>query len=187
MQLRIVYKEKSHILRCNHFSPLYLCISPIPKPPYPILKKKGDLVFITHNLLRHLQQPLSLQILHNLHDALLHTLLITPNVNLRGFRRLVWRTHARKLWNLALARLLVQALGVTRFSDFKRDVDVDFDESEGRLGSVRGGGVQGASLLAIGLVRGNEGCNGDCGGVGEELCYLLYCVSFLLPSIQSFL
>jgi hypothetical protein len=82
-------------------------------------------------LLRHTQQPLTLQILHNLLNAILHALQITPNVNLRLLRRLIRRADARKLWNLALPRLLIPALRVARLCNLERDVDKDLDESEG--------------------------------------------------------
>jgi hypothetical protein len=87
-----------------------------------------------------LQQPLLLQILHNLPHTILHTLEITPNSNLGILRRLVRRTNARELWNLALPRLLVQALRIARLGNFERDVDEDLDEGEGLVGA-RGYGV----------------------------------------------
>jgi hypothetical protein len=86
------------------------------------------------------QQTLLLQILHNLPHTILNTLKITPDSNLRILRRLVRRTNARELWDLALPRLLVQALGIARLSDFERDVNEDLDEGEGLVGA-RGHGV----------------------------------------------
>ena len=122
-------------------------------------------------LLLQLQQSLTLQVLHNLPHAVLHTLLVTPDVDLGVLRRLIRRADAGELWDLALPRLLVQALGVARLGDFKREVDEDLDEGE--WGVFAGGhGVEVARLLAVGFVGGDEGGDGDCRGVGEELCDL---------------
>jgi len=71
-------------------------------------------------LLLQLQQPLRLKVLHNLLYALLDTLLVTPNVNLRVLRRLIWCADACELRNYAFPRLLVQALGVARLGNLKR-------------------------------------------------------------------
>jgi hypothetical protein len=124
-----------------------------------------------HTLLLLLQQPLALQILRNFPHTILNTLQITADMNLGLLRRLIRRTDARKLWDLALPRLLVQALWIARLCYLEREVDEDFDESEGRVGA-RGYGVQVARGLAVGFVRRDEGCYGDCGAVGEELCDL---------------
>jgi hypothetical protein len=79
---------------------------------------------------RYTQQPLALQVLHNLLDAILYALQVTPDVNLRLLRRLIWRTNTRELWNLALPRLLIQTLWIARLRDLERNVDEDLDESE---------------------------------------------------------
>ena len=118
------------------------------------------------NLLQ-LQQSLTLQVLSNLLDALLHTLQVAPDVNLRLLRCLIRRTDASELWNLALARLLVQALGVARLRDFKRDINEDLNERKRLVGAGRHS-VQIASCRAVGFVRGDEGCDCDCGAVGKE-------------------
>ena len=60
--------------------------------------------------------------------------------NLRILRRLVRRADARELGDLALARLLVQALGVALLGLLDGDVDEDFDELERLLVWVRGAG-----------------------------------------------
>jgi hypothetical protein len=83
------------------------------------------------SLLLLLQKPLTLQVFHNLHNTILHTLLIAPNMDLRLLGRLIRRTNPRKLLDGALPRLFIQALGVARLSYFERQVDEDFDEGEG--------------------------------------------------------
>lgn len=120
--------------------------------------------------LLQLQQPLPLQILYNLPNCILHTRLIALNLNLRVLWRFVRRTDTRELWDLALARLLVQALWVARLGDFEREVDEDLDEGQRGVVRVRGRrGVQLAGGLAVGFVGGDEGGDGDGGAVGEEL------------------
>jgi len=82
-------------------------------------------------------------------------------------RRLIRRTNARELRNLALARLLVQALWIARLCDLERYVDKDLDEGE-RLVGARGDGVQVAGCGAVRFVGGDEGGDCDCARVGEE-------------------
>lgn len=122
----------------------------------------------TAPLLLLLQQALSLQILDNLPHTILHTLQITANMNLGILRRLIRRTDAREFRNLALPRLLVQTLGITRLGNLKREIDKDLDEGKG-LVVARRHGVQVARLLAVFFVRRDEGCDCDGGRVGEEL------------------
>jgi hypothetical protein len=93
-------------------------------------------------------------------------------MDLRLLRRLIRRTNPRKLLDRALPRLLIQTLWVAGFRYFEGKVDKDFDKGEGLVGTG-GDGVQVARGLAVGFVRGDEGCYGNCGGVGEELCDLL--------------
>ena len=72
-------------------------------------------------------------------------------MDLGVLRRLIRRADAGEFRDLALSCLLVQALGVARLGDFKREVDEDLDESE--WGVFAGGyGVEVACLLAVGLV-----------------------------------
>lgn len=70
---------------------------------------------------------------------------------LRLLRCLIRRTDARELWNLSLARLLVQALGIARLCDFQRDVDEDLNEGEW-LVVASCYGVQVAGGGAVGFV-----------------------------------
>jgi hypothetical protein len=67
-------------------------------------------------------------------------------VNLGVLRCLIRGADTRKLGDLALPRLLVQTLGVTRLSNLE----------------------QIAGCLAVGLVWRDERGNGNCGRVGEE-------------------
>jgi hypothetical protein len=92
--------------------------------------------------------------------------------DLRAEGRLVRRRDARELLDLARPRLLVQALGVALLRYFERDVDVDFDERQRLVALLGALGVQLACRLAVGAVGRDEGGDGYCGGVGEELGYL---------------
>jgi hypothetical protein len=122
---------------------------------------------LRNHLLLQAQQPLALQVLHDLPYTVFYTLQVTPDVNLRVLRGLVWRTDARELWDLALSRLLVQTLGVARLGYFEGNVDKDLDKRE-RLVVAGGYGVEVTGCCAVGFVGGDEGCDGDGGGVGEE-------------------
>lgn len=133
------------------------------------------LIYVNPNQLPHLllklQQPPLLQILRDLLNRLFHALLITADINLRVLRGLIRAANTRELWNLTRARKLVQALGIAGLSDLERQVDKDLDELEGRVVALDFG-VQGARGRAVGGEGGDEGCDCDCGGVGEELCDL---------------
>lgn len=89
-------------------------------------------------------------------------------MDLRILWRLVRGTDPRELLDLACSCLLVQTLGVALLGLFNGDVDEDFDEGERGVG-VLGVGVEFAGELAVGFVGGDEGGQGDCGGVREEL------------------
>ena len=75
---------------------------------------------------------------------------------------------ARELLDLTRSCLLVQALGISLLGLLYGDVNEDFDEWERAVG-VGGVGVELSRELAVGLVWGDEGCEGEGGGVGEEL------------------
>ena len=130
------------------------------------------LIYVCPHQLPHLllqrQQPPFLQILRNLPNRLLNTLLITPDVNLRVLRRLIRAADTRELRDLARTRKLVQALGIAGLCDLERQVDEDLDELERRVVALDFG-VQGARGCAVGSEGRDEGCDCDCGGVGEEL------------------
>lgn len=123
-------------------------------------------------LLRDLQQPPLLKILRNLGNRVLYTLLITPDVDLRVLRRLVRAADTSELGDLARAGKLVQTLGVTRLGDLERQVDEDLDELERRVVALDFS-VQRACGGAVCGEGRDEGGDGDCGGVGEELCDLV--------------
>lgn len=119
-------------------------------------------------LLGNLQQPPLLQVLRDLGHGILNTLLIAPDVDLRVLRSLVWAADAGELWDLARARELVETFGVTGLGDLERQVDEDLDELERRVVALDFG-VQGACSCAVSGEGRDEGCDGDGGGVGEEL------------------
>ena len=82
--------------------------------------RASDLELIIPNLLLLVQQSPALQIIYNLLDAVLDALLVASDMDLGILGRLVRRTDARKLWDLALSCLLVQALGIARLGYFER-------------------------------------------------------------------
>lgn len=123
---------------------------------------------ITLDILLDLQQSLSLQVINNLLHTLLHTLQIAPDMDLRALGRLIRRTNACEVLDHTLPRLLIQTLGVARLGDLERQVDVHLDESERLLVGRCGGGVESAGGRAVSDVWGDEGSEGDGGGVSEE-------------------
>lgn len=84
---------------------------------------------------------------------------------------LVGGADAGEVLDLTGAGLLVEALRVALLGLLDGDVDEDLDEGEGRVGVV-GLLVQGAGLVAVGLVGRDEGGQGEAGRVGKELCDL---------------
>lgn len=107
----------------------------------------------------------------NLRNTLLDRVLVRLDGNLRLQRLLVGRRDARKLLDLARARLLVQALGIALLGDLERHVDKDLDKGNGLVAVLRLG-VQLAGEIAVGAVRRDEGGDGDGGRVGEQLGHL---------------
>lgn len=92
-------------------------------------------------------------------------------------RGLVGGADAGELLDFAGAGLLVQALGVALLSDGDGHVNIDLDEGDGLVGAAgRRGGVQLARGLAVRLVGGNEGGQGNGRRVGEELGDLLFLI-----------
>lgn len=90
-------------------------------------------------------------------------------MNLRVLRCLIRRTDSRKLLDLACSCLLVQALGITLLSDLDRYINVNFDKFERRVaGCAAVGSVEVTGDLAVCSVGGDEGGDGDSGGVCEE-------------------
>lgn len=106
---------------------------------------------------------------NNLGDALLDRLLVGLDGDLGVVGGLVRGRDASKLLDLTGAGLLVETLGVTLLSDLERHVDVDLDKGDGLVAALGGLGVQLTGDLAIGLVGGDEGGDGDGGGVSKEL------------------
>lgn len=80
-----------------------------------------------------------LQVLCNLPHSILNASLGALDQNLWVLRSFVRRADARELGDLALARLLVEALWIAGFGDLERDLDVNLDEREGLIGGVGAG------------------------------------------------
>lgn len=106
---------------------------------------------------------------NNLGDTLLDRLLVGLDGDLGVLGGLVRGRDASELLDLTGAGLLVEALGVTLLGDLEGHVDVDLDKGDGLVAVLGGLGVQLAGDVAVGLVGGDEGGDGDGGGVGEEL------------------
>ena len=90
------------------------------------------------------------------------------DVNLGILGSLVRSADASELLDLASASLLVQTLRVALLSLLNGNVNEDLDEGKRRL-VVLGVVVEVTGDLAVGLVRGDKGGEGDGGAVGEEL------------------
>jgi hypothetical protein len=90
------------------------------------------------------------------------------DVDLCVLGSLVGSADTSELLDLAGASLLVQTLGVALLSLLDGDVNEDLDEGKSGL-AVLGVVVEVTSDLAVGLVGGDEGGEGDGGAVGEEL------------------
>lgn len=117
-----------------------------------------------------LDQLLLLQVLHNLRNTLLHTVLMRLNHNLGRIRSLIRRRNPRKVLDLASPRLLIQALGVALLRDLNGDIDIHLDECKRRIAALAAAvGVQVARDLAVSNVRRDEAGQGDGGAVGEQL------------------
>lgn len=129
-----------------------------------------------------LQETLLLEVVGNDLDGLLNAGLLAVDVDLGLLGSLVRRADASELLDLARAGLLVKTLGVALLSLLNGNVNEDLDEGQGRL-VVLGVGVEVTGNLAVGLVGGNEGGEGDGGAVGEELGDLLRSVSEQLVAI----
>lgn len=130
------------------------------------LSSKISLVFLRREV------ALLIEVGDNLSNSLLDGHLVVLDVDLRVQGRLVGSADTGEFLDDALARLLVQALGVARLSDLDGDVDEDFDK--GQAGGLAGGGrlVQPARRVPISPVRRDEGGDGDAGAVGEQLGHL---------------
>lgn len=87
-------------------------------------------------------------------------------------RLLVWGADAGELGDLALAGLLVQALGIALLGNLDGNVDPHLDKGQARLAAGTFGVVQTASQIAVRSVGGNEAGDGDGAAVGEELGHL---------------
>jgi len=101
----------------------------------PVFSFSSNLECCFGTLFLQFQQPLALQILYDFPHTVLDTLLVTPDVNLSILRRLIRRTDAGELWNLALSCLLVQPFRVTRFSNLERQINKDLNEGQGGVGA----------------------------------------------------
>lgn len=118
---------------------------------------------------RSSQIALLLQIADDDLHGILDTRLVRADVDLGLERLLIRRADARELWDLALSRLLVQALGIALLGDFDGDVDPDFHERHAGFAARTLRLVQLAREVAVAAVRADEARDGDGAGVGEEL------------------
>jgi hypothetical protein len=118
---------------------------------------------------RSLKIALVLKILDDDLDGVLNAGLVALNMNFRLQGLLIRRTDTSELGDLALSGFLVQTLGVTLFSDLDGDIDPDLNEGDTRLAAGSLGFVKCTSLIAVGAIGRDEGCDGDGARVSEEL------------------
>lgn len=104
--------------------------------------------------------------------------MVAPDVDLWVLGCLVRARDTSELWDLASTGKLVKTLGVAGLGNLERQVDKDFDELERRVVTLDFG-VQLARGGAVGGKGRDEGCDGDGGGVGEELCDLWNTLAFI--------
>jgi hypothetical protein len=97
--------------------------------------------------------------------------LVAPNVDFGVLGCLIRARDTSELWDLASTGKLVKTLGVAGLGNLERQVDKDLDELERRIVTLDFG-VQLARGGAVGGKGRDERCDGDSGGVGEELCDL---------------
>lgn len=76
---------------------------------------------------------------------------------------------ASEVLDLTSASLLVQALGVTLLSNLKGNVNVDLDKGDGLVAVLVRLGVEVTGDVTIDSVGGDEGGDGNGGGVSKEL------------------
>lgn len=155
-----------HLYKGFYFCSFYM-ISPIP------FDARAN-ILLDFFFLRRVEVALLVEPLCDLSNALLDGVLVRLDGDLGVGRLLVGGGDAGEVLDLAGPGLLVQALGVALLGDLDGDVDEDLDKGNGLVVAAlgRGLGVQLAGEVAVGAVRGNEGGDGDGGGVGEELGYL---------------
>jgi hypothetical protein len=129
------------------------------------------------HLLRRRNQPLGLEPSDDINNTLLNALLSSVNGDFGVLRRLIGGADTRELLDLARPCLLVQAFRIALLGHLDRHLDVYFDERDRLVRRPRRGrGVDFARQFPVRFERGDEGCQGDCGGVCEELCDLfLFC------------
>ena len=90
-------------------------------------------------------------------------------MHLRPQRLLIRRTDPRKLRDLALPRLLVQALRISLLRDLDRHVDPDLDERHALLAAWPLRLVQLPRQVAVRTVWADEARDGDGAAIREEL------------------
>lgn len=107
--------------------------------------------------------------LDNLCNTLLDRVLVGLDSDLSLLGLLVRSRDTSEILDLASASLLVETLGVTLLSNLERHVNVDLDEGDGLLAALGSLFVKITGDLAIRSVGGDEGGDGDGGGVSKEL------------------
>lgn len=114
------------------------------------------------------------QPLDNLRNALLDGIFMRFDGNLWVGGLLVGGGNACEVLDLSGTSLLVEALGVALLGNGEGHVDKDFDKGDRLVIALAGLGMQLAGKIAVCAVWRYEGSDGNGGGVGEELCDLLW-------------
>jgi len=131
---------------------------------------RGNLVLL--HLSRRTQIPLVLEILHDDLHRVLHTSLSRLDVDLRLQGLLIRRANPRELGDLALSRLLVQALWIPLLRDINRHVNPYLDERHALLAAGALRLVQLPRQVAVRTVRADEARDSDGARIGEEFGHL---------------
>jgi hypothetical protein len=109
------------------------------------------------------------QPLGDLGDTLLDSVLVGLDGDFGVEGLLIGGGDAGKVLDLAETGLLVEALGVTSLGDLEGHVDVDLDKGDGLVVAASGLLVQVTGEVTVCPVGGDEGGDGDGGGVSKEL------------------
>lgn len=144
---------------------------PVGPLPGSCEKNRRNLLIVGDSL-RCGEITLVLEILDDDLDGILDARLVGADVHLGLEGLLVGGADAGELGDLALAGLLVQALGVALLGDLDGDVDPDLDKGQAGLAAGALGLVQRARQVAVGAVRADEAGDGDGARVGEQLGHL---------------
>jgi hypothetical protein len=145
---------------------------------------KAKLSFCLYSIHLFWEQILRLQVFHNLGNRLLHTQLVSPEMDLWLLRCLVWSGDTGEVWNLSCACLFVQALRISLLSDLDWDIDEDLDEWNWVIATLAGICMEVPCNFSVGNVWRDERGESHGRRVSKELCDLQFSPISPLPFVQ---